>query len=239
VVTGHSHQILLLRKLSFVLSLHIDEGQTDRYSWQRNSADEGALEPWLTVAAKDMFTVVACAGIGAFIDFYIGKSGQRRVKDCLETWWLKFSDVRWGALGREEALFAVQILNLLFGDRLFSARRMIVVSVWVFLGSLTIITVYRLGELYDLHLLSPYVWIAYFFLFCLATLSVSITTFASAKVAILLTKAPYLNIVGLIFILLFQYSLIVFWYPAMETVRTDIIVGFTETNVFGFLTHFS
>jgi hypothetical protein len=116
---------------------------------------------------------------------------------------------------------------------------MITVSMWVFSGSLIILTVYRLGDLYDLRLLSPYVWISYFFLFFLTTLSVSITIFASAKVAILLKKAPYLNIVGLIFILLFQYSLIMFWYPAMETVRTEIIVGFTEANVFGFLTHFS
>ena len=38
------------------------------------------MQSWLTVAAKDMLAVVACCGIGAFIDFYIGKSGQRRVK---------------------------------------------------------------------------------------------------------------------------------------------------------------
>ena len=70
-----------------------------------------------------VLTIVAAFGVvGAFIDFYIGKPGQQRVRSWLETWWLRLSYVRWGNLGREEALFAVQVMDRLFGRRLFSVK---------------------------------------------------------------------------------------------------------------------
>jgi hypothetical protein len=53
-----------------------------------------------------MLIVGACAGVGKFLDFWIGKAGQQRLKDRLETWWLRVSYVRWDNLGREEALFS-------------------------------------------------------------------------------------------------------------------------------------
>ena len=62
-----------------------------------------------------------CGAVGAFIDFYIGKPGQRRVRDRLEMWWLRLSDVRWGNFGRGEALFAVQVMDRIFSRRIFAA----------------------------------------------------------------------------------------------------------------------
>jgi len=70
-----------------------------------------ALDAWWTVAGVTT--------IGAFIDFYIGKAGQRRVSDWLETWWLRLSYLRWGNFGREEARFAVQVIDRVFGRRIF------------------------------------------------------------------------------------------------------------------------
>ena len=130
----------------------------------------------------------------------------------------------------------MQVLNLFFGDRLFSARRIALVLSLVFFGSLASINVHRVDNLYDL-LISPYVLVSFISICFLATASVSITIFVSARVAMLLTKAPFLNIFGLIFIVLFQYFLILLWYPAMEIARADIVIGFTFTNVLGFLMH--
>jgi hypothetical protein len=67
--------------------------------------DEGTLPSWGNALA----TIAACGGVGAFIDFYIGKRGQQRVRDWLETWWIRLSYVRWGNFGRQEALFAMQV----------------------------------------------------------------------------------------------------------------------------------
>ena len=93
--------------------------------------DDGILSSW----GKALAIVVAFGVVGAFIDFYIGKPGQQRVRDRLETWWLRFSYVRWGNFGREEALFAVQVMDRLFGRRLLSVQRIIAVIVITF-GSL-------------------------------------------------------------------------------------------------------
>ena len=59
-------------------------------------------------------TVVACGDAGAFIDFWIGRTGEQRVRGWLE-YWIKLSYVRWGNFGREEALFAVRVMDRLFG----------------------------------------------------------------------------------------------------------------------------
>src|SRR6202007_1357508 len=83
---------------------------------------------------QSWWTVVGWGALGAFIDFYIGKAGQRRVRDWLEKCCLRLSDVRWGNLGREEALFAVKVMDRLFGSRLFSAQRMIVVIAATLVG---------------------------------------------------------------------------------------------------------
>jgi hypothetical protein len=78
-------------------------------------------------------TVAACGGAGAFIDFWIGKRGEKRVRDWFETWWLRFSYITMKSFGREEALYAVGILDRLFGRRLFSSRRLVATVVVAFI----------------------------------------------------------------------------------------------------------
>src|SRR5271168_4053160 len=46
-------------------------------------------------------TVVACGGVGALIDFWIGRTGQDRVREWLTEWWIRLSYVRWGNFGRK------------------------------------------------------------------------------------------------------------------------------------------
>ena len=70
-------------------------------------------------------TIAACTGAGAFVDFYIGKSGQKRVRDWLETWRYRLSDIPVRAVGREEARNALRAIDYLFGPKLFSLKRLI------------------------------------------------------------------------------------------------------------------
>jgi hypothetical protein len=76
------------------------------------------------VVGEVLTTIAACTGAGAFIDFYIGKNGQKRVKDWLETWWYRLSDIPVKAVGREEALNALRVVDYLFGPMLFSWKRL-------------------------------------------------------------------------------------------------------------------
>lgn len=89
--------------------------------------------------AHILTTIAACCAVGAFIDFYIGKDGQRRVRDWLETWWLKFSYVRWDTIGCDEARFAINAMGQLFGRRLFSLRRWLVVVIAISVAAIYII----------------------------------------------------------------------------------------------------
>jgi hypothetical protein len=159
--------------------------------------------------------VAACGGAGYVIDWWIGKAAQQRLKDRLETWWLTLSDVRWSNVGREEALFAVRVMDRLFGDRLFSFKRMIVVIAAAFVCGGFIIARLTPAELGSLEW-RTFLHIAYlaWFIIILVTLaaSFSITRFGAAAVARLLTKVPSLNLAALIFLLLLQYIMLVYSY---------------------------
>jgi hypothetical protein len=195
----------------------------ERLSMMDPMTDEAALPSWGNALA----TVAACGVIGAVVDFYIGRRGQERVRDWLETWWLRLSCVRWGNFGREEALFAVQVMDRLFGARLFSAKRITT--------ALGIIFVF--GGLWILQLMTAYPqfsfeWRSLFdtsnslliaTTFVSLVTSISLTRFASARVALILARAPYLNLLGAILLLLFQYALLC--YSPVFVFSTHLWIG--------------
>jgi len=74
----------------------------------------------------NILTTIAASGvIGGYIDFWLGKKGAKRVRELLEDWWLRLGYVRLGNFGREETLFAVNVMDFLFGRSLFSKRRLV------------------------------------------------------------------------------------------------------------------
>jgi hypothetical protein len=93
-----------------------------------------------------LWPIVAIGGLGAFIDFLIGKTGQAKTKDFLLRWWVRFDDVHWRNFGREEGLFAGQLIERWFGKRIWSFRR--------FVMSFSIFTVLLVIE-YFKFLISP------------------------------------------------------------------------------------
>jgi hypothetical protein len=70
-----------------------------------------------------LWPIVLIGGFGAFVDFLIGRTGQERAKNFLLRWWVRFDDVRWNNFGREEGLFAGRVIELWFGKKLWSSRR--------------------------------------------------------------------------------------------------------------------
>jgi len=73
--------------------------------------------------------------IGVLIDLAMYKAEKKKLQDWLETWWLRFTDVRWSNFGRKEADLAVQILDRWAGPRLWSWKRWrfsVIVSLSVF-----------------------------------------------------------------------------------------------------------
>jgi hypothetical protein len=72
-----------------------------------------------------LLPIVLLGGLGALIDFLIGKAGQERAKDFLLRWWVRFDDVHWKNFGREEGLFAGRLIERWFGGRIWSLRRVL------------------------------------------------------------------------------------------------------------------
>jgi hypothetical protein len=72
-----------------------------------------------------LWPIVAIGGLGAFIDFLIGRTGQQKAKDFMLKWWVRFDDVRWRNFGREEGLFAANLIAKWLGWHIWSFRRVI------------------------------------------------------------------------------------------------------------------
>lgn len=78
-----------------------------------------------------LWPIALLTSLGVFIDFLLGRAGQARTRRLLEEWWIRFDDVRWGNFGKEEASFAVGVLDKFCGRRLFGFRRWLFASVFV------------------------------------------------------------------------------------------------------------
>jgi hypothetical protein len=75
-------------------------------------------------AGELLVAIGGLTAIGGFIDFILRKSEQKRLKDWMINWWIRFADVRWANFGQKEAQQTVEIIDHLAGDRLFSLKRL-------------------------------------------------------------------------------------------------------------------
>jgi hypothetical protein len=153
--------------------------------------------------------IAAFGFVGAFIDFYIGKTGQEAVKKRLEDWWIKSSYFRWREFGKEEALFAAGLIYRIFGTT-FSIRRIQILGL-IFLVvsaiSVYIPLIYAPNEIWlGLRLQSirqDNTNIA--LVLVVFSLSITLTAIAARRMAKYVRNQPYLNLIGLLILVLFQY----------------------------------
>ena len=107
--------------------------------------------------ADDLIFFLTSAGIGAFIDFYIGKSGQRRIKNWIESLWIKLDDVKISTFSKNEAKMANIILKRIFGS-FFSGRRLFSLLIVSIIGGVIWIVGKSSAALSDEY----YVWSGFF-----------------------------------------------------------------------------
>jgi hypothetical protein len=177
-------------------------------------------------------TIAGWGGLGAVIDFWIGRQGQQRLIGWMEPWWLKFSDIRLATFGREEANTAVAVLDRLFGARLFSRRRFIAVvtvqSVFVVIGIVILVVTghwrdHTLPGEQPVNVRSgdwPLALVVFFFSLVSITVAISITRFAANRVAQHLGNGIIRNFVTLIVLLLLQ-SYLTINYLFADTLRAE------------------
>jgi hypothetical protein len=165
-------------------------------------------------------------GFGRLIDWYIGKAGQRRFSDLMMNWGAQLENMEWAFFGREEARFAVRGMDRLFGRRFFSIRRMLAVVVAIFVVSGFTVATMILDHI------SLFSWSAFFqpshqvllvIVISAFAASFSVTRVVSVGVAYFLGNYRYINLLGFIFLLLFQYALLCYWTPVMDFAHFHLI----------------
>lgn len=172
-------------------------------------------------------TVAACAGTGAFIDFWIGRAGQERVKKQLEDWWLRLSYVRWGNFGREEATFALEVFEKGFGKKLFSWQRVIACYIASLLAFLyTWLTYYVVTHKTSLPL-DEISAMKMLFSIILFALGASITQGVARLLIRIVGNNSYANIIGFAFIAFFTFAMLAIW-PILFALACEGVAAFLE-----------
>jgi hypothetical protein len=168
--------------------------------------------------------VIVIGGLGAFIDFLIGRSGQERAKDFLLKWWVRFDDVHWQNFGREEGLFAYRLIPRVFGRRIWSLRR--VVAFFVLLMTLFVFSVFDSKFYISCHYCNNkffYGTIAIGISFCSFSVSVIYTRFLTALMIRLCDTSRIRNLIVFVTMLMANLLILRTWSPMTEINRKIIL----------------
>jgi hypothetical protein len=186
-----------------------------------------------------LWPIVLVGGLGAFIDFLIGKAGQERAKDFLLRWWVRFDDVRWRNFGREEGLFAGRVIERWFGRRIWSVRRFTSASILIVILFLIHSAVAYIGFItapleypcFRCRFSFDMVLLGYIFVGLLASLigfsaSVSFTKFISFRMAELCGDGGKKNLTVFFLMLAPNYVMLVIWLQIIKEkeIRSIVIV---------------
>lgn len=183
-----------------------------------------------------LWPIVAIGGLGALIDFLIGRTGQERAKDFLLKWWVRFDDVRWRTFGREEGLFAGALIEKWFGRRIWSVRR-IVSALAVYCLTVVLVSIkawitseplFRCDSVPDCELRLKTAAVAFGISFFGFLFSMSLTRVITFRLALLCKTSEVRNFTFFVIMLLVNYAMLTFWLPIIATIK-DILVTFVAT----------
>jgi hypothetical protein len=178
--------------------------------------------------------------VGPFIDIVLGKPGQKRVRNWLETNWLRFNEVRWRNFGKKEAEYVVRVIDSVAGSRLLSWRRVAFATAALLIAFGSVVTQL---SLYDPNapftgmsaappvsyvLAMPGLWAAAVSAAGIMMLSVSLTRAISMQVAKWCAPDSTMRNLSLfVGMLLVHVALLLFWGPFVERIGhfSTVLIG--------------
>jgi hypothetical protein len=180
--------------------------------------------------------IILAGGIGRFIDFLIGKAGQQKAKDLLLKWWVRFDDVRWTNFGREEGLYAGQVIERWFGRRIWCFRRIraafVLFIVFLLIGSVVSLMSSKpfiMCRLCDETLSVAIIELIVFLLaFCI---SVSLTRFITFQMAELCRIGEVRNLTIFVAMAIINYVILVYWAPITGSLRGAFITYLNASQI--------
>lgn len=186
--------------------------------------------------------MVGLGTVGKFIDFYIGKPGQEKVKDWLLRGWTKFDDMKLGNFSEKEALYFIGLQDRLFGAKLFSWRRMLSVLGLIcllFLSALAV-GIHQALDTREWVTVSQSPFIGLFVISVGAfALSISVSRFISINV-LRLARLGNAGPLPYMLLLCIHLGLFAYWRPIIEIFQAVLFILIFQNVVmksinFGFL----
>lgn len=170
-------------------------------------------------------SVLIGCGLGAFIDFYIGKKGQEQLKSRLEDFWIRTSYVKFGNFGQKEAYFTAHILRNMFGKKTFSLQR--ILSSFTFCAIIfALITIKYINLLIsDLSdFVIQYIIMTLIIVALSFYLSISVTILIVEKIGKISKGSLFKSFAGFCLLILFQYMIFVFLMDIVS--QTNYLLSF-------------
>lgn len=172
--------------------------------------------------------IIICTGLGAFVDFWIGKKGQQRLRKWSEDWWLRFAEVKLDNFGRREAEFCHQVLVRLFGK--FWSRQRFDICYSIFMVGLLAVFLGIWSDLSDVWNLGGIVG-ALVLISIEYSVSITITMQIAKLSSLYLPEKKIYTLISVIITLVTQYYLIIFLGILA------LIITFLMANIFLFIGH--
>jgi hypothetical protein len=182
--------------------------------------------------------VIAVGGLGAFIDFLMGRIGQQRAKDFLLKWWVRFDDVCWSNFGREEGLFAGGVIEKWFAKKIWSLRRIVMAVIILSLSLLIGYFIFKTSPP-SWHLISSpadrhiecnlcnaalSVKIAVFIVFFIGfSVSVSFTKAITFRIAYLCGMGKVRNLTIYAVMLIVNFLMLIYWSQLTGSVKNVVV----------------
>jgi hypothetical protein len=173
-----------------------------------------------------LWPIATIGGLGAFIDFLIGRAGQEKTRDLLLKWWVRFDDVRWRNFGREEGLFAGRLIEQWFGKKIWSLRRIVAaVALYVVFLLVAYVTSFAIiGHNVSCHYCQKYehpimIVIIVIFYFCM---SISFVRFITFLMADLCGVGKTRNRLVFLVVLVVNYFMLIYLSPFFAGYRESL-----------------
>lgn len=176
----------------------------------------------MTTLESFVSTVTIAAVIGGFLDFYIGKKGQKAIRDRLETTWIEMSYMTVSDLVRLESRLAAHALSTIFGPRMFSIRKTLAVSImfFVMLGVALTLAAFRSGSISPADYVGPYFGVPlvkYLTFLVSISISLQISLFVAKRVANTTFKSTWQGAASAAALLLTQMLILLSPYAMLAT----------------------
>jgi hypothetical protein len=170
----------------------------------------------MSIVEDIVVPIAVASGIGAAIDFYLGSSGQKRVKNWLEERWYRFHEVNWHNFSEKEAHYYLTIADRIFGPTLFSRKRW-AVCLAISGMNITILWIVVLVNGYPVTFFNETSVLDYL----VSTLAFAISISATQWLSLRIVAGPLSQLRGarlFPFFLMLHYALLVLWRPLADFV---------------------